>query len=253
MLTTISLGWGRQSTTLAFMAAFGDLPMPDVVIHSDTTHERTATYDYAKRWTPFLEERGVKIVTVRPARTLALESKNVKSVNIPAFSLSDGVHGNGVLRRQCTHLWKIAPMRQWLQKNRNNEPVEMWLGISIDEIERQKPSDVKYITNRFPLLELRMTVRDCENYLRNHGIEVPVKSSCVFCPFHNKSAWRNLRETGNGDWDHAIQVDEAIRNARPGFKLFVHSARKPLKEIGDSVDAQPELMFNDECSGVCFL
>ena len=60
----ISLGWGVQSMTLAAMSALGDLPPVDVAIHADTTHERSATYAYAQRWTPWLEARGVRVVTV---------------------------------------------------------------------------------------------------------------------------------------------------------------------------------------------
>ena len=51
--------------TLAAMSALGDLPPVDVAIHADTTHERSATYAYAQRWTPWLEARGVRVVTVR--------------------------------------------------------------------------------------------------------------------------------------------------------------------------------------------
>ena len=65
-MTYLSLGWGVQSFAIAVMVAQGDLPMIDVAIHSDTGHEAAATYAHAAKWTPWLEERGVKVVTVRP-------------------------------------------------------------------------------------------------------------------------------------------------------------------------------------------
>lgn len=286
MYHCVSLGWGRQSTCMLFMAAFGDLPMPNVAIHSDTTHERRETYEYAERWTPFLEQRGLKIVTVKPRVTFQREGDAIKSVQIPAFTLGlpgkrtkdvyedDEVVGQtewqspggerGVLRRQCTNRWKIAPMRRWLTEHVVRfpdpdgvldlaEPISMWLGISTDEAERVRPSDVQYIQNRYPLIEKGMSVRDCEKYLLDHDVEVPPKSSCVFCPFHNKKEWRGLRERGGQDWNEAVQVDEMIRYARPGFELFVHPSRKPLSEVGESIDAQPELLNGDECEGACFL
>jgi len=62
MLKIISLGWGVQSFTLAVMVALGDLEPVDAAIHADTTHEKTATYEFAKRWTPWLEEHGTKVL-----------------------------------------------------------------------------------------------------------------------------------------------------------------------------------------------
>lgn len=248
-MIAISLGWGVQSFTLAAMSALGDLPRVDVAIHSDTTHERSATYRFSEKWTSWMEDRGVRVVMVRANEPSPIDPYG--GVMIPAMVATQN---GGILHRQCTNKWKIAPMRRWLQANRNGQPVELWLGISLDEIERVKPSDVKYITNRFPLLEKKMTRQDCKRWLTAHGLEIPAKSACVFCPFHDRGAWRELRETGNGDWNKAIQVDEAIRKARPPYDLFVHSSRKPLRDVGDAIDAQPEFdLTSEECSGACFL
>ena len=63
-MKVISLGWGVQSFTLAAMAALGELEPVDVAIHADTTHESKLTYEFAARWTPWLEERCVRVVTV---------------------------------------------------------------------------------------------------------------------------------------------------------------------------------------------
>lgn len=254
-MIAISDGEGIQSNTLKAMVAFGDLPRVDVAIHSDTTHERSQTYAYRAKWLPYWEDHDIRCVTVSPKRTLEIEEKTVKSVIIPAFTTNTAKYKAGMLRRQCTQRWKVSPMRQWFRKNiRKGERVELWLGISLDEIERQKPSNVKYITHHFPLLEKRMTRKDCIRYLTDHGIEVPVKSSCVFCPYHNRAAWKELYQNGNGDWSKAVAVDNAIRNSRPGFNLFVHPSRKPLEQIAQAIDAQPEFDFeSEECEGACFL
>jgi hypothetical protein len=148
------------------------------------------------------------------------------------------------------------PIRRWLQANRNGEPVEQWIGISLDEFRRMKDSDVKYITHRWPLIERRMTRKDCVEWLKAHDLEVPPKSSCVFCPYHNMAGWRDLKASGNGDWQKAVEVDEAIRKVRPPYDLFVHPSRKPLSEIDlrtPQEKGQLELWANwdEECSGVC--
>ena len=68
-LTYLSLGWGVQSFTLAAMAALGELQGLDVAVHADTTHEGARTYEFAERWTPWLGEHGVTVVTVRSDNT----------------------------------------------------------------------------------------------------------------------------------------------------------------------------------------
>lgn len=250
-MVVISLGWGVQSFTLAAMSALGELPKVDFAIHSDTTHERSATYAFAKKWTPWLKARGVQVVTVNDTRQAA--KVFTSKTDIPAFTATLSENG-GMLRRQCTQRWKIAPMRRWFNEHGIRQ-IKQWIGISWDESQRMKPSDVKYITHRWPLIEKRMTRQDCINWLLAHDLEVPIKSSCVFCPFHNKASWRELRLSGNGDWQKAVEVDEAIRKARPPYDLFVHPSRRPLREAGEDIDAQPSFfdMEGEECGGFCFV
>lgn len=70
LVTYLSLGWGIQSFCIASMIALGYLRMITVAVHADTGHESIETYHFAERWTPWLQERGLKIVTVqaRPHR-----------------------------------------------------------------------------------------------------------------------------------------------------------------------------------------
>lgn len=251
-LRVISLGWGVQSFTLAAQAALGELEPVDAAIHADTTHERSATYEFAARMTPWLQERGVQVVTV--SDPLTVETVGAFNTDIPAFTTNGKT--NGQLRRQCTGSWKIAPIRRYLQAHRNGAPVEQWIGISLDEWQRMKDSDVRYITHRWPLIEKRMTRHDCTNWLRKHGLPVPPKSSCVFCPYHNRAAWQEMASEGGPDWQKAIEIDRAIRKVRPPYDLFVHSSRKPLDALDlrtPQEKGQLELWANwdAECTGIC--
>jgi 3'-phosphoadenosine 5'-phosphosulfate sulfotransferase (PAPS reductase)/FAD synthetase len=45
-LTVISLGAGVQSSTMALMAAKGELPKPDCAIFADTGYEPKKIYEY---------------------------------------------------------------------------------------------------------------------------------------------------------------------------------------------------------------
>lgn len=260
-MIAISLGWGVQSFVLAAMSALGELPKVDVAIHSDTTHERQATYEFAAQWTPWLEARGVKVATVindgREGTDVVIGGREIP---IPAHATSP--KGDGRIRRQCTGAWKIRPIRRYLQQHRQGQQVELWLGITTDEFQRAKDSDVGYITHRYPLLELGMSRADCLSWLATHNLPSPGKSSCSFCPFLSRRAWEQMKRENGSDWQHALEVDAAIRDVRPPGQLFVHPKRVPLDEAvvipEDNGYSQLDLLASDdadaECdSGYCFL
>ena len=246
MIKVISLGWGVQSFTLAAMVALGEFEWVDYAIHADTTHESLLTYQFAERWAGWLEEHGVKVVTITDKkRPDPLETYG--HVAIPTF-----IAQGGMSNRQCTDHWKKHPIRRWLQANRNGEQVEQWLGISLDEFQRMRQSDVKYIANRYPLIEKRMTRADCVKWLQEHDLEVPPKSACTFCPFHSNAEWRRIKATPQ-DWAEAVEVDRAVRKEYPPHDLFLHSSRKPLEEVDlRTPEEKGQLsLWDNECSGIC--
>jgi hypothetical protein len=247
-MRVLSLGWGVQSWTLAAMAALGEIPPVDLALHSDTTHERASTYRFASEHTAWLEEHGLRVVTVRPEAAEAVD--RFGGVLVPAYT-TDG-HSRGQIKRQCTGDWKIAPMRRWLQQHRNGQVVHLLRGISLDEWARAKDSDVKYITHEHPLLDKRMTRGDCILWLQRHRLDVPERSACVFCPYQTRREWQGVR---NGDLAHAIAVDEAIRQVRPPDALYVHPSMQPLATLDlrtETERGQLELWAN-ECEGACGL
>ena len=184
-LIFLSMGWGEQSFTLGAMVALGDLPPIDLAIHADTGHEAQGTYEHARKYTPWLGERGLRVVTVGEPRTELVMQEWSGSVQIPAFTRERRTGSRGQLLRQCTRNWKLNPIRRHVRTllpggRPRPESVHCWQGISLDELERMRDSDVRYIKNVYPLVELRMTRLDCRQYLLEHGLDVPVKSACVY-------------------------------------------------------------------------
>ncbi len=252
MISFISLGWGVQSWSLVAMSALGELPKVDYAIHADTGHERQGTYQHAAKWSPWLAAHGIEVVTVRSARTGAVEQANTPAVMIPAFAAGEK---RGQLRRQCTVDWKIRPIRRFLRSKLARLPigaVESWQGISLDEFHRMRSSDVAYIQNVYPLVERRLTRQDCITWLRERGLDVPPKSACTFCPYHSLGAWEELRKAGGSDWAEAKFVDATIRNKRPMMELFIHPAMKPLEDATET-SGQLNLDLEVPCDGgTCF-
>ena len=259
-LRVLSLGWGVQSWTLAAMMALDEIPRVDYLIHADTTYEREATYAFAERWTPWLREHGLDVVTVRSDRTQVPQYWHSRTAGIMIPAFTKGPDGKaGQLNRQCTGTWKIRVIRKFVSEelkrrgwSKRPGTVATMMGISLDEWTRMRDSDVKYVINEYPLIDRRLTRQDCMAWLDRNGLPRPVKSACLFCPFHSRAEWKRLYKEGGRDWEVAVRVDEAIRNERDKFPLFVHPLRRPLQEAVQD-DGQMEMWPEATCdSGYCF-
>ena len=267
-LKILSLGWGVQSWTLAAMAALGEIPMPDYAVHADTTHEMQGTYQHAEKWTPWLEEHGVKVRTVQN-NDVAVAPGRVGveyQVNIPAHSINVHTHKKGQMNRQCTSDWKINPLHRFARSivgKISPECVEMWMGISLDEWQRMKTSRKQYIKHVYPLVDRRLNRAWCTAWLEQHGLDIPPKSACTFCPYHSTKKWKRMKQAGGKDWEEAVSIDDSIRNLGKldpsggvHFNMFVHSAMLPLEEavrIPEDYGAKQMEMDMPCDSGHCFV
>lgn len=247
------------------MMALDEIPRADYVIHADTTYERSATYAFVKEWQPWLGERGITVHTVTGKRNDVVMNSESVSVMIPAFTISlDGLQGQ--VRRQCTYDWKILPIRRFIreemrQLNVKASPgaVRLLTGITTDEIHRMRDSDVQYIENEYPLVDMGYSRRNCAEWLAANELPVPHKSACTFCPYNSRAGWHELKREGGNDWQQAVEVDVSIREKRKSKELqsFVHPARIPLTEAiqipEDSGASQPAFDGFEECeSGFCW-
>lgn len=117
--------------------------------------------------------------------------------------------------------------------------VEQWVGISTDEFHRAKDTDVRYMRNQHPLIDLGWSRADCVRYLTSLDLADTPKSSCLGCPFHGNAQWRHIRDTSPTEWDDVVAFDTAIRqgNARANAsgnpllgQAFLHRSRLPLDQ-----------------------
>jgi hypothetical protein len=259
MIKILSLGAGVQSTTMALMAAHGEItPMPDAAIFADTGWEPKAVYAHLT----WLEGIGLPYKIYRSKKGNLREDIMNRSnttggrfASVPWFILNpDGTKGMG--RRQCTKEYKLVPIRRAVRAALGGKTpkagAEIWIGISTDEAMRMKPASVQYMVNRWPLIELGMSRIDCLSWLKAHGYPEPPKSSCIGCPFHNNEQWKATKADPEA-WADAIEVDEAIRN-QSGFKgqQFSHRSCVPLREADFRTKTEKEAdLFNNDCEGMC--
>lgn len=267
-LRVLSLGAGVQSTTLALMAAHGEIgPMPDCAIFADTGWEPVAVGAHL-RWltSPNVLPFPVHIVSAGNIREDLLKAaEGERWASIPAFTrtLKGRRAEIGMIRRQCTKDYKIVPIRRKVRElaglTRRRSPafpvVEQWIGISLDEAIRMKPSFEAWQVNRWPLIERRMTRLDCLRWLERHGYPLPPKSSCVGCPFHSDAMWREIRDRDPEAWSEAVEVDRAIRTGLRGIRgeVFLHHSARALDQadLTTAADRGQLDLFGNECEGLC--
>lgn len=288
VIRLLSLGAGVQSSTLLMMACVGEIEKPDAAIFADTGWEPQAVYQHLA----WLESQallaGIPVYRVsggnlkedllreagengsgrvgrigQPPYYVHNDHPDAREVTVRTLwgdetfttQESDGI---GRLWRKCTKEYKLRPIRRKsraLMQEAGATQIEQWIGISTDEIGRVKPSGVRYITNRHPLIEKRMSRTDCLRWMRNHGYAEPVKSSCLGCPFHSNAAWRELRDRRPLEWADTVAVDEAIRHGIPGVRgaTYMHRSCVPLAEanINAPEPVVEQLLMLAECEGVC--
>jgi hypothetical protein len=254
----LSLGAGVQSSALALMAAKGELEyMPDCAVFADTQSEPESVY----KWLEWLQNQlPFPIHKVSQGNLYEDSLKLFKSKNgndymigsIPAYIVNEKGQ-KGIMMRQCTSNYKIKPIYSFIKKKYKKTKINMWLGISLDEVQRMKPSRDKWIKNVYPLIDKGMTRLSCLNWMEYNKYPTPPRSSCIFCPYHNDNEWKKLKEEEPDQFQKAVEYEkkyqEQTRSILEGVP-YLHNSLKPLDEIDFNSNRQVDL-FNNECEGMC--
>ena len=268
-MNILSLGAGVQSSTVFLMSCDGVLEKLDAAIFADTQWEPAGVYEYLDFLRFKAKLAGIPLYTVT--------SGNIREESISAkvgiWGESDGTKrliaslpyytsGGGQLRRQCTSTYKAKPVQQKIrqllglekgERVKRGTRLNLWFGISQDEIRRVRISRVKWIEHCYPLLfGLPHAFRrsDCFNWIEAQGYPEPAKSACIGCPFHSAAGWRRIKDSPS-EWQDVVTFDNAIRsNDRLNEELFLHPSRRPLEHV--IFDNQEEMFGTNGCDeGYC--
>lgn len=250
--TVLSLGAGVQSSAMLLMALdglFGE--KPDFAVFADPGWEPKSVYEWLNKLEAEVHPFPIHRVSAGNIRTDTINGglRKTRFATMP-FYLS----GGGIGRRQCTSEYKILPMYRHL-RSLGITKAEMWIGISTDEAIRMKPSRVKWVANRWPLIEAMMNRQRCEEFLVDRMGEVAPKSSCIGCPFHSDAYWIKMREDSPDEFVDAVEFDSAIRVVnRMENQQFMHRSLKPLGQVAFKHEGQGAMFidaFGNECEGIC--
>jgi len=207
-----------------------------------------------------LSENALKMRKTKDGRLFS-------TTDIPFFTRNaDGGEGK-IKNRGCTADYKLAPIMRMARllgnvprkkKEGNRVHVVQWIGISLDEIYRMKPSRDWWAESIWPLVDLRMNRHDCKRWMEANGYQEPPRSSCVYCPYHNNHEWRRLRDEEPEEFARAVEFERKLQETKAesdNFKAtpFLHRSLVPLDKVDFSTDFERGQgnLFNEECLGMC--
>ena len=272
-MRVLSLGGGVQSTVMCLLAdqgAFGK--KPDYAIFADTHWEPSSVYDNLD-W--LKEQVSFPIIMTDNGRSLREDVRNGVNaqgkpwLTLPVYLSDSSGEDVGINWRQCTKNYKLDPIRRKVQellgvKPRESLPsatwIEMWLGITRDEILRVKNSRNWWVKHRYPLVDdMPMTREDCQEWFASRYPERQLfRSACVGCPFRSSSSWLEMKEFEPDLFEEAIEIDHMLRsnghNAGKMFRksAFLHHRRLPLDAaVEQDVQEFDDNGFINECEGYC--
>ncbi len=262
----ISLGAGVQSSTMALMAAHGEIgPMPDGAIFADTQDEPKAVYDWLdwlEKKLPFPVYRVSAGNLMSEALRLRLSKKSGNTylaIGLPVYLDVNGGKGMGI--RQCTRTFKIDVIRRKMRELRQKREVVQWIGISFDECHRMKLSRDKWCTNSWPLVDRGMTRNDCLDWMSDLGYPRPPRSACIKCPYHSDFEWARMKRDTPEDFAGAVVFEQKMQErftqatawmrGDKGPIPYLHASRKPLDTVDFAPDDGQKNLFSRECEGMC--
>lgn len=260
-MNILSLGAGVQSSTVLLMSCRGVLPRLDGAIFADTQWEPAAVY----RWLydvlkPEAEKAGIPlyVVTAGNLRSDYINAMHGDRVaSMPLFFNG----GEGRIRRQCTQDYKISPINHQIGLLANGPTpkdckiVQLWFGISADEMRRVRTSRKWNIQHYYPLIfgfDRPWHRHDCEKWLLKNGYGEAPRSACIGCPNHSDAEWRRIKAVPD-EWADAVSFDAAIRH-QPHLRedAYLHRSCKPLPLVDlESLEDKGQQNWLNECEGMC--
>lgn len=251
-----SYGGGTQSVALAVLVAQGKLPKPERIVMADTGREKSITWRYTEQHVkPILARVGLELeIAPHTLSTVDLYSQKKGGLLIPAFT------STGRMDTFCSNEWKQRVVRRYLASKGygTKRPVTLWLGMSMDELGRMKPSGLGWLEHAWPLIwDLKISREECRQIVVGAGLPDPPKSACWMCPFTSNSEWQRIKLEDAEDWKAAVTLDKEVRARDRTNDVYLHRSGVPLDEADLSVPDKPPLpMFGDieDCdSGYCMV
>lgn len=250
MKRSLIWSWGGGVQTIAILAliAQGKLPKPELAIMADTGRERSSTWRYFDQHAkPLLDELRIPFVIAGHELAYVDLYAHNGDLLLPSFTESGGKLGTF-----CSDKWKKRVVKR---KLRNlgygpKQPILLWIGMSLDEIERLKTSSEKWIKNHYPLVfDVPKRRYECALTITDFGLPEPAQSSCWMCPNITNPEWQDIRDNDPGDFARAISLDRKTRATDKKGSVYLHRSCIPLDQADLTTKETPLPLL--ECADTC--
>jgi hypothetical protein len=250
MLEVWSCGGGTQSAAIAALIVQGKLPKPAYAGIADTGREASETWRfYDDVLYPELKKVGVELHRI-PHSLSTVDIYSGKDKNTIVMPMHTDKKGKpGMLPKYCSNEWKNRVFQRALRQA-GLKAGHIWIGFSIDEMERMRAYDPRSKWNHtYPLVDLRLTRGDCISMVEKMGWGTPPRSACWMCPYRSDAEWVHLKNTDPADFRAAEKLENELQARDPN--VFFHGSCKPLGEVNFG-DGQEDLFAKPCASGMCF-
>ena len=138
----------------------------------------------------------------------------------------------GIRFRWCTSIFKVQPLIEYQKR-----PCFVLLGISAEERRRSyKRADYSNGAVRdYPLIQHNIDRNECKRIIERHGLPVPPKSGCFFCPFQKASEIRALYHRCDDLFDKALELEKRnVEYNKQKGKIqsgYLHVSNRPLEVV----------------------
>jgi hypothetical protein len=215
----------------------GRISRPDLIVIADTGREVASTWETLAK----MRERGFDIhVAPHTLSRVDLYALN-GDLLIPAYTRPAGRLGGF-----CSNEWKQRVVRRWLRAQ-GVKACDLYMGISMDEAHRMKPSGLQWMRHVYPLLDLGVTRAQCIEAIRAVGWGVPPKSRCFMCPHQSPSEWAELPASEKA---RAVELEAAIQ--RKDSNVYLNNSRLPLPEALTNLSGQELPVDGCDSGGYCW-
>lgn len=221
----LSFGGGVNSVAMMLMLLEQNDDFEAIFV--DHGADYPETYEYFKMFQGWLKDHNHKEITVLKPMYIIKKDKRAYDSLYEYCEVKRIVPS--MIRRWCTSNFKVKPINKYVKT-----PCFMYLGIDYGEQRRAKISVNNGVENRFPLIEYEISRDGCKDIIKEHGLPIPIKSGCYFCPFQSIAGWERLRMDHPELFCKAEKLETSSNKKRKEARkspFYISSKNAPLRAV----------------------
>lgn len=214
-MNVISFGGGTNSTAMLIGMYEKEIPV-DLILFADTGGEFPHTYKHVETMSVWLQKHGLPEITTvkyndKDGNRMTLEMECLKSKTLPAIAYGykkcSLKHKRSVQDKYCNNL--PACRDTW----NNGNKVTKYIGFDAGEEKRIFNARMADMVDQkydyvYALYDWGWWRDDCIEKIKEHGIPLPGKSSCFFCPSMKRTEILKLKRDYPELLKRAIAIEE---------------------------------------------